>query len=312
MPNTPINPPPIPPATVLITSKNRKDELYNAIRSALSQTLPVEVLVIDDGSSDGTSEMVRREFPDVRLHHEEASKGYIHQRNYGARLARAAYVFSMDDDAVFSTPNVVAQTLAEFNHPRVGAVAIPFINVKQDNKVRQQTPDPSRVYAAESYIGTAHALRRDLFEMLGGYRAFLVHQGEEGDYCIRMLNAGYITRLGSSDPIHHFESPRRDFRRMDYYGRRNDLLNAWCNVPLGALAPHMVGTTINGLRLGFRIRRPWHMVKGIAAGWGCCISRWGERDPVAMDVYRLSRRLKKAGPLRLEEIEPLLPPMAAL
>ena len=45
-----------------------------------------------------------------------------------------------------------------------------------------------------------------------------MHQGEESDLCIRMLAAGYVVRLGSSDPIHHFESPKRSFSRMDHFG----------------------------------------------------------------------------------------------
>ena len=83
--------------------------------------------------------------------------------------------------------------------------------------VRQRAPDPSAVWVTDRFIGTAHAVRRDVFLACGGYREFLVHQGEEGDFCIRMLAGGHHVRLGNSDPIHHFESPRRDFRRMDYY-----------------------------------------------------------------------------------------------
>ena len=46
-------------ATVLITTKNRCDELRNALRSVVSQSMPVEILVIDDGSSDDTPAMLR-------------------------------------------------------------------------------------------------------------------------------------------------------------------------------------------------------------------------------------------------------------
>src|SRR5688572_20321271 len=74
-------------ATVVITTKNRKEELRTAIRSALDQTARPQVLVIDDGSSDGTSEMVRSEFRDVTLHRYEQSNGLIVQRNNGAKLA---------------------------------------------------------------------------------------------------------------------------------------------------------------------------------------------------------------------------------
>ena len=148
----------------------------------------------------------------MKLHRFETSQGYILRRNQAAELASAPILISIDDDAAFSTPHTVEQTLADFDHPRIGAVAIPFINVNQDKTIRQAAPGTTGTHLAAAYIGTAHALRRDLFLRLGGYRGCMVHQGEEIDYCIRMLDAGSVVRLGRADPIHHFESPRRDFR----------------------------------------------------------------------------------------------------
>src|SRR5438034_4863248 len=113
-----------PLASIVITTKNRQEELLLAICSAFSQSIPVEVLVMDDGSTDGTAEMIRTRFPSVRLERSERSIGYVVQRNRAARLAIADIIFSIDDDATFTSPNTVAQTLTEFGHPRVGAVAI--------------------------------------------------------------------------------------------------------------------------------------------------------------------------------------------
>ena len=84
-----------------------------------------------------------------------------------ARLASAPILFSLDDDAVFSTPTIVEATLRKFDHPRIGAVAIPFVNVNHGPAVLQQAPQREQVFATYDYIGTAHALRRDLFLELG-------------------------------------------------------------------------------------------------------------------------------------------------
>jgi GT2 family glycosyltransferase len=201
----------------------------------------------------------------------------------------------------------VEQTLAEFDDPRIGAVAIPFVNVRQDQTVRQRAPDDRLVYVTHAYVGTAHALRRDLFLRLGGYRPFLFHQGEEGDYCLRMLAAGAVTRLGRADPIHHFESPRRDFTRLDLYGRRNDVLFAWYNVPLPHLPVHLAGTVVNGLRHGLRCRRVDIMVRGLLMGFAACWPARADRRPVARRVYRLSRVLKKQGAAPLAAVAAMLP-----
>jgi GT2 family glycosyltransferase len=237
----------------------------------------------------------------VQLERAEQSRGLIVQRNHGAALVRSQFIFSIDDDAVFTTPRIVSQTIAEFQDPCTGAVAIPFIDINYGTAIRQMAPDDRGFYVAASYIGTAHALRRDLFLKLGGYREFLFHQGEEQDYCIRMLAAGYFVRLGRADPIHHFESPKRDFRRRDIYGRRNTVLFAWCNVPMPYMPVHLLGTTLNGLRAGIQVRRFRQMTYGLLFGYASIFRYWRERRPVSIRVYRAFRRLR--GQLNVQFLE---------
>ena len=292
-------------ASIVITTKDRRDDLRQALASSFAQSVPVEVIVVDDGSTDGTAELVRQEFPATRLQISEVSRGYIVARNHAARMASTPFIFSIDDDAVFSTPRVVEQTLTEFSDPRVGAVAIPYIEPNKSGELNQRAPDESAIFVTNDYIGTSHALRRETFLKLGGYRECLIHQGEEGDFCLRLLDAGYVTRLGCSDPIHHFESPKRDLRRMDVHGRRNDVLFAWHNVPMPYLPIHLAATSSNGLLSGIRLGRPWRMLRGTVAGYRACFARWRHRAPVGAAVYRLNRRLKKRGPIRLDELADL-------
>ena len=299
-----------PVATVVITTKNRREELAGAVESALAQSACCEVLVIDDGSTDGTADLVRERFSAARLIRHEQSAGYISRRNEGAELARAPVVFSIDDDAIFPSSHTVEQTLAEFDHPRIGAVAIPFINVNQNPEILQLAPLGGPVVCS-SYIGTAHALKVDLFRRLGGYRPWLVHQGEEGDYCIRMLAAGAVVRLGSADPIHHFESPKRDYRRWDLYGRRNDVLFAWHNTPALQLPAHLVGTVLNGMRHGLRMGRSRSMARGLVRGFSAMAgSARRRREPVPTPIYKLFRELKTRGPQPLDIILNRLGPEA--
>ena len=293
----------------MITNRNRKEDLRQAVASELAQTAPVEVLVIDDGSTDGTSEMIRAEFPQVKLHRFEPSQGYIVQRNRAAALATTPIVVSIDDDAILHSPHTVEQTLSEFDNPRIGAVAIPFININQDDIVRQLAPDDRHIYTSGFFWGTAHALRRELFLQLGGYRSVLFHQGEEMDLCIRMLALGYIPRLGRADPIHHFESPRRDRARVFIYSARNTILYAWHNVPWPWLPIQWTGSILNLLRHGIRRRHPLWVIAGLIRGFGITLAEFTNRRPVSNHIYRLSRTLRKKGPLPLSQLEPLLPPL---
>lgn len=296
-------------ATVVIITRNRKQDLHGAIDSALNQSVPVEVLVVDDASSDGTSQMIRDQFPQVQLRQVEQACGYIAHRNWAAQLAAAPIIFSIDDDAVFASPKTVEQTLGQFDHPRVGAVAIPYVNVNHAPTVLQRAPDGQQLYVSFTYRGTAHALRRDLFLRLGGYRVQLVHQTEEGDYTTRMVNAGYITRIGGADPIHHFESPQRDLTRQRTHLARNHVLYVWHNVPMPFFVAHLMGTTGNILRHGARSRSLGTAVRGLIAGYGALFTRQCERQPITWRSYRLCRYLIKRGPVPLGQIEPRLPEM---
>jgi glycosyltransferase involved in cell wall biosynthesis len=302
----------VPPSsvTVVVTTRNRRDDLEACLDSVVRQSRTVEAIVIDDASDDGTGEMVRRRFPGVVLVRHDRPRGYIVGRNEAARLATGAVIISLDDDAVFSASGIVAETLEAFSDERIGAVAIPYADVKRGPQVRQRAPDRSEIYVVNTFIGTAHAVRREVFLALGGYREHLFHQGEESDFCIRLLAAGFVVRLGYGDPIHHFESPNRDVVRMDRYGPRNALLFCYQNVPWPAVAWRLPATLAGLLAWTREPARQLTRLRGIAAGFGA-MSR-NHRHPVPSPVYSLWRRLQLAQPpLTLAQIRARLAPWSA-
>jgi hypothetical protein len=188
-------------------------------------------------------------------------------------------------------------------------VAIPYIEECNSGQEFQKAPDTNSVWTTDSFRGTSHALRRDVFLKVGGYREHIVHQGEEMDLCIRLLNHGYVVRLGFGDAIIHHEFPKRDWRRMDFYGRRNDIVFVWRNVPMPYLPAHLVMTTFNGLTCALSTKRPSAMIRGMLSGYSESFSHWGWHQPVSHNAYRLHRLLKKRGPKALTEVESLLPPL---
>lgn len=290
-----------------MTTRNRKDDLRVCLASVRQQNVPLEIIVIDDASSDGTAELVRTEFAEARLVVHARNQGYIRGRNEAAALATGDVIVSIDDDAAFSSPDIVSRTLTLFDDERIAAVAIPYIDVNRDRIVNQLAPDAAAPYVVSSYIGTAHAIRRTTFLELHGYREELFHQGEESDLCIRLLAAGYVVRLGLGEPIHHFESPRRDFRRMDHFGPRNAVLFAWQNVPFPRLLMQLPMTVAGLLTLTLNPSRLATRLAGIAGGLRACLRV--ERSPVSDSAFRLWRRLRAAGtPLRLAEIAGELEP----
>jgi glycosyltransferase involved in cell wall biosynthesis len=284
--------------TIVITTKNRKSELATALRSAVLQEPKAEIIVVDDGSTDGTEDMIRKDFPGITIQRYPESRGYIARRNDGARLANGDILFSIDDDAEFSSPDIVAQTLSEFSHPAIGAIAIPYIDVRKSDCVNQKAPDQLGTWITDAFVGTAHAVRKDVFLALGGYREDLIHQGEEMDFCVRMLEAGFVVRLGNAKPIDHHESERRDHTRMDRYGTRNAILFAWQNCPAVLLPVHLGVTTIRLMLWTLDWRRL--RIRAVALIEGYLGMTQHRRQPVRLRTYRLFRRLKKNGPMRFD------------
>jgi glycosyltransferase involved in cell wall biosynthesis len=299
-------------ATVVITTKDRRDDLRAALAGCLEQTADVDVLVIDDGSVDGTAEMVRGDFPGVRLHRSETSRGLIAQRTAAATMTSAPVIVSVDDDARLVSPHTIEQTLEELDHPRIGAVAIPYVDVRRGDALRQRAPDGGR-WVTDTYIGTAHALRRDVFLALGGYRDSFVHMGEEPELCTRMLAAGYVVRLGTADELHHLETPReRVLARNVRLVVRNQLLDAWHNTPSrylpGRAGKVLARSAVDSLRWrhpGAAAAGAWEALRGAAGGRH-------ERAPVPPEVWRLLVELRREGPLPIEAIEHRLPPARPL
>ncbi|MFF9027379.1 bifunctional polysaccharide deacetylase/glycosyltransferase family 2 protein [Streptomyces iakyrus] len=114
------------PVTVIVPAYNEKECIANTLDSLARSTHPIEIIVVDDGSTDGTSEIAREAalalgMTDVRVIRQE-NAGKPAALNRGVRSARHDIVVMMDGDTVFE-PDTVRQLVQPFADPEVGAVA---------------------------------------------------------------------------------------------------------------------------------------------------------------------------------------------
>jgi len=308
----------MPDASIVIVTRNRKAVAKDAVRSALAQRGDVEVVLIDDGSTDGTHQDLRDEFPDPRLtvHRFDQQEGYIVQRNRGARLAAAPVVFSIDDDAVFNDPDVVADVLRLFGHPRVGAILIPFHNCRpgeDGNLITAVAPDDGQVYVTNTFVGTAYAVRRDVFLRLGGFQEFLYHWAEETEFCQRLLGAGFVVRIGTRPSIRHYPGmvAGKYSRKVNRYISRNRLVTIWLNAPGSYLVPLWLAHHLMTLRE--MVRRPSEAAtaaEGVAMAYGRAGRAWKLRRPMPRRAFALWLKLRKRKLVNLREVEGDLPPIS--
>ncbi|MET9892599.1 glycosyltransferase [Streptomyces sp. NPDC006465] len=110
------------PVTVIVPAYNEKECIANTLRSLAKTTHPIEIIVVDDGSEDNTSEIAESlGMPNVRVIRQE-NAGKPAALNNGVRNARYDIVVMMDGDTVFE-PDAVHQLVQPFADPEIGAVA---------------------------------------------------------------------------------------------------------------------------------------------------------------------------------------------
>ncbi|MFD9431227.1 bifunctional polysaccharide deacetylase/glycosyltransferase family 2 protein [Streptomyces sp. NPDC060002] len=114
------------PVSVIVPAYNEKECIANTLKSLAKSTHPIEIIIVDDGSTDNTSEISREAARDlgmtnVRVIRQE-NAGKPAALNNGVRSASYDIVVMMDGDTVFE-PDAVHQLVQPFADPKVGAVA---------------------------------------------------------------------------------------------------------------------------------------------------------------------------------------------
>ena len=101
--------------SAVISTWNKRDDLRENLEALRAQTRPPdEIIVVDNASTDGTAEMVRERFPEVRLTvMPDASAGACETFNIGFKAVRHAFTAIMDDD-VKAPPEWLERILARF------------------------------------------------------------------------------------------------------------------------------------------------------------------------------------------------------
>jgi GT2 family glycosyltransferase len=288
------------PLSIGITTRNRPEALCRCLRSIASAFPSADVLVFDDGSDRPVSEIVAGAdlALRVRVLRDDTSGGYIVGRNAIVEQAQHETVLLLDDDTVLLGASAVARGMALLAaDPTVGAIA--FAQAEADGRpwpVAMQPGQNRGPAYVPAFIGFAHLLRRSLFRALGGYRARFVFYGEEKDFCLRMLEAGYRVVYLPDALVAHVPAPQgRHPVRYVRYAIRNDCLSTLYNEPWPLVAAG----------LPVRLWRYRRMAAGIPGGdrggfaWligelGRALSTLAsERRPVRWATVREWQRAKK-------------------
>ena len=211
-----------------ITTKNRLEDLkvtFNSLQPFFKRK-DIEVVVIDDASSDGTSDFINENYPEIKLKRNSASLGLIANRNWMLNNTTAQYAISLDDDAHFLTENPleIIQSYFEQN-TNCGLVALRvFWGLDKPNSKRS-AEKPSRV---QGFVGCGHIWRMSAWNSIPDYPAWFVFYGEEDFASYQLFKKNIEIHYLPQVLVHHRVDVKSRRDNADYTLRlRRSLRSGW-------------------------------------------------------------------------------------
>jgi len=222
--------------SIVIICWNDWKVIENCLRSIFVGThkIEYEVIVSDNGSTDGSVEKIRAQFPDVRIVENQANLGFAKANNVGIREARGEYVLILNPDTIVHDGSLDRWIEFARRHPKAGAFgckvqnpdgtyqesARPFPTIQrslvaalylrplehlgpafQSDKYRAWKGETERDVDWQS--GCCVMFRGDLLKQLGGFDERFFYHYEEVDLCYRVWEAGYSIRFTHEASITH-------------------------------------------------------------------------------------------------------------
>lgn len=255
-----------PPAvSVIVVSYNTGADLLRCLASlAANVRLPLEVVVVDNASDDGSPDRVRAAFPRARVIESGSNLGFSAANNAGLRASTALHVLILNPDAEI-TPGAV-ETLSRIldARPAVGVVGpltrnldgsiqvsfgpdlTPLAEWRQGRLVRgvrKRRPEALREAEARAAAqrevdwvsGSCFLARRRALESVGGFdEGFFLYE-EDADLCLRLRRAGWSVLFTPAAEVRHAlgrsmeQAPERtrleyDRSHVRYYRKHNGRL----------------------------------------------------------------------------------------
>ena len=192
-----------PLVTVNILSFNRKDELRNTLTNVYEQDYKnIEVIVVDNASSDGSVQMIRTEFPEVQIIPLKSNEG-ASGLNHGFRKSKGDFVLILDDD---SSPRngALAESIRKFKiDSKIALVAFHIYNLALN--FFENSSNKEGVYT--EFIGCGAIIKREILQKVGFYDELYFLYHNEIDLSIRIIEAGYKIEFLENFIVEHRYSP---------------------------------------------------------------------------------------------------------
>lgn len=186
-----------PPVSIIIPCHNYGSYLLDAIDSARSQTYPhVEIIVVDDGSTDEYTKEVLKTLSEIKIIHQEKN-GPSAARNNGIKESKGAYICCLDADDKLA-PTYVEKIVEAMEREGVdicGSYQKFFGDIYADIHPKNLTPDINSIIHNNPFSAGAMFTKK-IWEKTGGYKTFLNSLGtEDWEFWLSAFEAGAKGRI---------------------------------------------------------------------------------------------------------------------
>lgn len=271
--------------SVVIPNWNGKDVILDCLKSVYAQDLkPSEVIVVDNGSSDGSAELIRQNFPDVQIIGMKKNIGFAGGVNVGIKAARSKYVFLLNNDAicdhkcfknVISTATkkdaqIVQALILNRDGKKIDSSGdvystwgLPF--PEQRDQAANNAPKQDRLIF--SACAGACLYKKSLFEKIGYFDEMFFAYYEDVDLSMRAQLKGIKIWLSASAKVFHRTG--HSSRKVPGFGRemaiRNSIYIFWKDLPLLVLLKVAPRFIYSNLRLTLSAIKNGYILQAVRA-----------------------------------------------
>lgn len=216
---------------LLICTRNRKEDLALTLYKigALVSFTSVECVVFDDGSDDGTFEMIQQNHPEIILLRNPVSKGYIYCRNKMLNETKTDFAISLDDDAHFLTENFIEICINYFEkNLHCGVIAT---RIFWGKAIPENTKCSETSQIVKSYVGCGHIWRMKAWSAIPNYPEWFQFYGEENFASLQLFKKKWEVHYVPELLVQHrVDLKRRTQSNKDFAFRHRRSLRAdWYN-----------------------------------------------------------------------------------
>jgi LmbE family N-acetylglucosaminyl deacetylase/GT2 family glycosyltransferase len=225
----------LPSTTAVLTSFNKCEDVRENLRAIFKQSVPFEsVVVVDNASSDGTVEMIRAEFPQVRLTvMPNSDYGACETFNVGFASSHSDFTAILDDDIVMP-PEWLEKTLKRMmEEPETTAIVSTKVVEPGMPDSYKNSPELNTERYMSTFRGCASLARTSALREARFYDARLFIYGNERDLTCRLLNLGYrVLQYPGAEVFHKTPFGIKPGPRSLFYHSRNAWITMLKYAPL--------------------------------------------------------------------------------